>query len=472
MTSFLSLHILADGCNQTDIIRAGHFLAACDCEYYNITTASRYDEAEKLIRLLRYQAPKARPIWRGWDKDILNDGSIWQRTRPQEWVNYRITPNAKWLKELDVIVLPCNEVGVLGAEARVWSEWEADCARLSHIQFEISLALLRLSTGNPLETEHDNYNAQLQAAAEFDGILTPNEYTSTRMEITNKWHVGRYRWMWEQQDKLKIKRSPIVIGEYGIAQVNPDNSLDPYHGYGDLGVNTNEHLSIIKRDGLTYQPDGVTVCWFVHGHWQNAKGSFDVQNNESLLTAVELEAKAGTLNLQPTPPTLPVSKRDIIFGEKYRVRKSGDVIRAYLLPHIDAALNYQSIPDNAIVTVLGKETTNGETWLKITYTNITGVRYIQSDLIDIRQTTTMPVVVAPPEPLPDAPQAPPSDLPDDKAISIHKPPETPLETKKGYVPNAVQIATLESWRAELSVSIAVANDRIAIIDSLLASIKV
>ena len=473
MNSFLSLHILADGCNEADINRAGRFLAANECEYYNLTAAARYNESEKIIRLLRYQAPKARPIWRGWDKDILNDGSIWQRTRPQEWVNYRIAPNAKWLKELDVLVLPCNEVGVLGAEARTWSQWEADCARLSHIQFEISLAMLRLSTGNPLETEHENYNAQLQAAAEFGGVLSPNEYTSTRMEITNRWHVGRYKWLWSQQDKLKVKRSPIVIGEYGIAKVNLDNSLDPYHGYGDLGVNVNDHISIIKRDGLTYQQDRVTVCWFVHGHWMNAKGSFDVHKNEPLLSAVELESKAGHLDMLPDTPVL---KRDLVFGQKYRLIKDGDDIKAYITPSLTDAFTVRTIPSGAVVTVLGKQKMGSDTWLRVDYKAFSNPVYIQSDLIDIRQTVETAVVIVPPEVPTVKPDEPPVNAVDSVKPSTSTNGENeiyPLPVaKKGYIPTPAQITILESWRSELAASIAASNERLAIIDNLLASIKV
>src|SRR4051812_14562165 len=108
--SYLTLHILADGCNEADLNRAGRFLAACGSAYYNLTTAARYNEAEKIIRLLHYQAPNARPIWRGWPSQGLEDGGIWQRVKPQEWVNFKIAPNARWLKELNVLVLPCNEV--------------------------------------------------------------------------------------------------------------------------------------------------------------------------------------------------------------------------------------------------------------------------------------------------------------------------------------------------------------------------
>jgi len=295
MNSFYSLHILADGCDENDINRAGRFLAACECDYYHLTAAARYNESEKIIRLLRYQAPKARPIWRGWPGAAFEDGGIWKRMRPQEWVNYRVALNWKWLQELGVLVLPCNEVGTLGSDTRLYSNWEADAIRLAYIQFDVNLAVLRLSTGNPLETEHDNYNSLLQAASEYDAVLSFNEYTSTRMEITNKWHVGRYKWAWAQQDKLGVKRSPIVIGEYGVCRVNPDNSLDPNRGYVDQNVNVNDHVSIIKRDGLTYQPDGVTVCGFTFGKWQQGGGTFDIQHNEPLLSAVEIEAKAGHL---------------------------------------------------------------------------------------------------------------------------------------------------------------------------------
>ena len=305
--SYLTLHILADGCVDSDITRAGRFLARCGCKYYNLTTASRYGEAEKIIRLIHEQSPNARCIWRGWPSDALNDGEIWRRVTPQEWVNFRIVPNIRWIKEFGVIPLTCNEVGVTGAEARQWAQWEADCIKLAYEQFQTRIAVMRFSTGNPLESEHDNYNSVLTAAGTYNAIVSPNEYTSVSPNITDRWHVGRYRWIGAQQDKLGVKCSEIVIGEYGIAKVNADFSLDPYNGYGAIGVNTPQHIQIIKHDGITYQEDDVSACWFVFGKWPQGKGSFGVENNEDLLAKVEQAAQAGELNkviAQAAKPTV------------------------------------------------------------------------------------------------------------------------------------------------------------------------
>jgi len=168
-SSFASLHILADGCNDADIRRAGAFLQRSGCRHYNLTAAARYNESEKIIRELRRMAPNAQPLWRGWDKDVLDDGTIWERTQPVEWINYRIVPNLHWLKELDVIVVTTNEVGVHGERARQFAVWEADCVKLAAKNHGVRLAVLRLSTGNPLETERQNYDVLLKAAERTDG---------------------------------------------------------------------------------------------------------------------------------------------------------------------------------------------------------------------------------------------------------------------------------------------------------------
>lgn len=413
MNSFLTLHVLADGCNEQDINRAGRFLAACNNKYYNLTAAARYNESEKLIRLLHAQAPNARPIWRGWPGPAFEDGGIWQRMRPQEWVNYRIAPNDKWLRELNVLVLPCNEVGTLGADARTYAQWEADAIKFSFMQFGVHLAVLRLSTGNPLETEHENYNAVLQAASEYDAILSPNEYTSTRSEITTNWHVGRFHWMWNQQDKLGVKRSPVVIGEYAIARINADKSPDPFHGYVSDGVNIEQHLSVIKRDGLIYQLDGVSVCWYVDGHWQEGGGSFDLQNNEALLTAVETTAKSGTLNMviKSQPNYAPSAFSP---GKKYTLQsKGGERTNVYKTPivAVDNKLG-QAVEDKTIATLFEVRQVGFDWWYRLSTNDIADgwVSGRGGDLTwtPVPVTGTLPQPDVPPEPEPSESPPPPA----------------------------------------------------------------
>lgn len=409
--SFYTLHIYADGCTEPDINRAGRFLAATGAGFYNLTTAARYNEAEKLIRILKAQASNARPIWRGWPGAAFEDGGIWQRMMPQEWVNYRIAPNARWLQELNVLVLPCNEVGALGADARHYSQWEADATRLSFVQHAIHLAVLRLSTGNPLETEHENYDAVLQAASEYDAVLTPNEYTSTRPEITTHWHVGRYRWMWQRQDELKIKRSPVVIGEYGIAHVNPDKSLDPNRGYVAEDVNTDQHIAIIKRDGEIYQADGSTVCGFSFGKWLQGGGSFDLQNNESLSSAIETEAKNGTLNtsIRITQVLNPVvNLPPAVYGSRYGLSLPGDIINAYLDSSISSG-SMGTIPNNAVVLFINEQVVDGTTWRRVKYLMMTG-------WIDMTG-VGMALYVPPPDPVP-APAPAPTPVPVVRSITL------------------------------------------------------
>lgn len=104
--------------------------------------------------------------------------------------------------------------------------------------------------------------------------------------------------------------------------------------------------------------------------------------------------------------TLPTSKKEIVFGQTYRLRKDGDVIKAYLMPTIDPNATYRTIPDNAAVTVLGETTKNGDVWLKVNYQAFTGSYYVQADLIDDIQATVevqKVVIPAPPETKPLTP---------------------------------------------------------------------
>lgn len=348
-SSFASLHILADGCNDADIRRAGAFLQRSGCRHYNLTAAARYNESEKIIRELRRMAPNAQPLWRGWDKDVLADGTIWERTQPVEWINYRIVPNLHWLKELDVIVVTTNEVGVHGERARQFATWEADCVKLAAKNHGVRLAVLRLSTGNPLETEQANYDVLLKAAGLHNAILSPNEYSSSRGEVVTPWHVGRAGWMHERQDALGVPRSLMVVGEWGIAHVNPDYSLDPYKGYAWVGTDVGEHVRVLKRDGEIYRQRRVTVCWFVFGGWQN--NSFSVHKDEALLTAVEAAAMRGELDLMakvireilPVPnefaegairktvESIPGTIRNVRRGANYKEEDIGDVIAGDVL---------------------------------------------------------------------------------------------------------------------------------------------
>lgn len=345
-SSFASLHILADGCNDADIRRAGAFLQRSGCRHYNLTAAARYNESEKIIRELRRMAPNAQPLWRGWDKDVLDDGTIWERTQPVEWINYRIVPNLHWLKELDVIVVTTNEVGVHGERARQFAVWEADCVKLAAKNHGVRLAVLRLSTGNPLETERQNYDVLLKAAALHNAILSPNEYSSSRGDVVTNWHVGRAGWMHERQDALGVPRSLMVVGEWGIAHVNPDYSLDPYKGYAWVGTDVGEHVRVLKRDGEIYRQRGVSVCVFVFGGWKN--NSFSIHKDEPLLQAVEMAAQRGELDLMEKdvvvekpelilPPvdvewldivevaSIPGGKRNLRGAARYNASDVGDV---------------------------------------------------------------------------------------------------------------------------------------------------
>lgn len=345
-SSFASLHILADGCNDADIRRAGAFLQRSGCRHYNLTAAARYNESEKIIRELRRMAPNAQPLWRGWDKDVLDDGTIWERTQPVEWINYRIVPNLHWLKELDVIVVTTNEVGVHGERARQFAVWEADCVKLAAKNHGVRLAVLRLSTGNPLETERQNYDVLLKAAGLHNAILSPNEYSSSRGDVVTNWHVGRAGWMHERQDALGVPRSLMVVGEWGIAHVNPDYSLDPYKGYAWVGTDVGEHVRVLKRDGEIYRQRGVSVCVFVFGGWKN--NSFSIHKDEPLLQAVEMAAQRGELDLMEKdvvvekpelilPPvdvewldivevaSIPGGKRNLRGAARYNASDVGDV---------------------------------------------------------------------------------------------------------------------------------------------------
>lgn len=443
MNSFLSLHILADGCNDSDINRAGEFLATCGCDYYNITTAARFNEAEKLIRQIKRIAPNAKPLWRGWPSQALEDGGIWQRTRPQEWVNYRILPNAAWLKELGVYVVTCNEVGALGIDARAWSIWEAESIRLTWEQFQVRLAVMRFSTGNPLETEHENYNDVLRAASKYRAILTPNEYTALDGNLSTNWHVNRHKWMGLQQDKLGVERSKVVIGEYALCRFDGNNKPDPNHGYDDMNVNIDQHITILKRDGVIYQANGDTACWFVAGHWQEGGGSFDVHHNEPLLLAVEAEAKAGNLDMGLV--TTPIKVKDLEYGKMYRLNMPGKIVYAYP----EKSVTYKplgSIPDQAVVEVGTQAMVDHESWLQIRYAvAFAGWGWIRIDLIDVRETTTTPIIkiddpsTADTTPLPSNPSLPP----------VAAPPVTPApEPKMGYTLDAAQIAMFEAFRVE------------------------
>lgn len=252
------------------------------------------------------------------------------------------------------------------------------------------------------------------------------------------WHCGRFQFWTNYCKSVGIKPPRIVLTEVGFDDVSDIGwwtaSLPRTEPYKDIaGFKTlqaywkrvfpqwSHDMAYFKQ--LEYAEKNIyadtTVegaCIYNYGHKDAKWEPDDIEGRTEFLGYLEASAQAKELNMT----TISVPKKDIVFGQSYRVRKSGDVIRAYLLPKDnDPGVNYKTIPSNAIVTVLSKTTTNGRTWYGILYKNFTGIHYIQGELLDdISATATMAVVnvdesPTPPQPPPAIPVTPaPTSLPE------------------------------------------------------------
>lgn len=206
--------------------------------------------------------------------------------------------------------------------------------------------------------------------------------------------------------------------------------------------------------GLTRFQDGNSGGWDGYG----------IEDDKPYKDEIKRAAQAGELDMKPTTEVIttlpvvvsPVPVRDIVLGEIYRLNMPGKIVTAY--PEKSSTLKpLGTIPDNAVVEAGLSATVDYETWLQVKYTSFSGYGWIKIDLISIRETTTFPIVKPDDTPtpalIPDVPKVEPP------------PPVTsqPLTT--------AQIAMLEAWRNEYQAIITKYAERVAYIDSQLASTK-
>lgn len=280
-------------------------------------------------------------------------------------------------------------------------------------------------------------------------------------------------------DYLKIPMPRCIITEWGYdADGSGSDGFKsrniPPEIFADtcVSVITNQFRPFIESGDL------LGVCTFIYGDdasWHN----FNVEtstNRDEVSTAwrnrIQSAAIAGKLTVKPTePPALPVAIKDVQRGEQYRLISRGKLIDVYAMPPTSPASTriIATLPDNVAVEVYNKATINNAKWFQIKHSTFDGLGWINVDLIDIRQTVTVPTVVIPPEVPAVKPDEQPQGATGDLAIPIGKTAETPLETQKmGYIPTAAQITLLQQWRSDLAAYVETTNQRIELIDQLLA----
>lgn len=302
-----------------------------------------------------------------------------------------------------------------------------------------------------------------------------------------KWHMGRSQFWVEYCQSIGMKPPRIVLTETGFDDVSDikwwTNTLPRTGEYRDIrGFKTlfnywhnimpdwSEDLAYFKQ--LEYAENHIFAdspveggCIYCYGHIDPQWQQDDIEGRDELLGYLEADTKTGDNTMLA---------RHIEPGTLYRINLPGGITGVYKTPDINDRINGKTIPDQAEVRAFSPVYIKPETWLPIEYPTIEGRVWIpMKDGAVKLQTLEMPIVVNASD-TPKTDEKPlSSDLapllkPDTKEVV-----ETPvLAPSKGYVPTAAQVAILESWRAELSVTIAAANERLAIIDNLLASIKV
>lgn len=323
-----------------------------------------------------------------------------------------------------------------------------------------SLCVLHWGVGHPLLANNDT---------ELDPRLDPVLMALANSTTPQYWGLHLY----EPADtikrlealegsckRLEIEMPLTIISEWGYDAAFAGDPLNGYKTRTDgLGL-AQMTIGAVKGKLKRFFESGrlVAVIGFSEGG-EPKQHNFNYANDAGYKDEIKRAAQAGELDVNTTDL---VYKKDIVFGQPYRLRKSGDVIKAYILPYTgDPISTFKTIPDNAIVTVLDKVSMNGATWLKVSYKNFTAPVYIQSDLIDIRQTVETAVVKVDPAPAP-------TTIPE----TIPAAPVTPaVVANKGYVPTQAQITRLEKWRDLLTSTIAEKNEELAIVNAILDSVK-
>lgn len=279
-------HVLLDSCENHHLDRLMKNLNIVRPHYINLTAAARYDQAPDVIRRMRATVPGIRVLWRGWKSEEWRDEGMWQKKTPLEWYNYRVAPHRAFLKEHQVILVADNESGTENAKG--YAAWHAEVMRLLGAD-GLQLAALRTSTGTPAEDKYKDMEAAYRAMAQYDGILSPNEYESNIVPESGG-NLERYKRHWAQFDRLGLARPVTVIGEYNILRrINA-----AYDGPDSFGLGGRPLARrVLGTINAWYKPFGVWACFYSFGLWHTL-GS---QDDEDFMDEIEQYYR-----VNPNPP--------------------------------------------------------------------------------------------------------------------------------------------------------------------------
>lgn len=319
---------------------------------------------------------------------------------------------------------------------------------------DISLTILNWSVGHPLLTADG-----LELDKRLDPILFKlNQHRERHLYGLHLYAPadlqGRLNALKRTCDRLKISLPRIVVTEFGFDK----SANDGKNGFKTRGYDGQSFAEWqVAQLRNIYKPwvesgDLLGLTTFIYGDdasWKNFNvetgnaGEVSTAWRDAILNAKQM----GLLDMQPEAPTLPVYKKDIVFGQTYQLNMPGKIITAYIAPS-NGDRRIGTIPDRAEVVVLDILPINGEKWLKVKYKAFSVDVFIQGDLVGLRQTVTVPVVTIPPEVPPIEPQSPQTNGTEPKANPLPETPETGLKTR-----NSAIVAQLKIMRGAIDALI-------------------
>lgn len=214
-------------------------LVDCSGEYIRQVRAQVGDACTIVVRWTEREQPLDDPV-----------------RRAQEWYSKRRL--AMW--DSNALYEGYNEVA--DSQAPQYAAFEVERLRLMHEGGRRS-AVGSWSVGTPDLPVWTTYQPVLDAMNAGDAVSL-HEYYADSGDVTNPWHVGRYRMV------PALVNKPIIITEAGRDSVEGKG----YPGWKLAGISANAYLAELRAQGVIYDKDANVLGWTVFtagdlGQWAN-----------------------------------------------------------------------------------------------------------------------------------------------------------------------------------------------------------
>jgi len=304
--------------------------------FINVFTASTFNDAPKVLRLVRDSLPKTGIVWRGYDgKDAWGNATspewtdadyyinLWNRNATSAqmaagmWFARRVKPYLDVIRETGAIIHLLNE-----AQPVFNAPFETECIRLLGEE-GIRAGAFAWTAGTPdwPDYRHEAIEAEMVMAAKYKALVLTHEYAGIKPEEQNSL-INRNQELVTRFEQLKLPTPDVFLGEFALAKaaINPVTGkieLDAHSGWRDMDVNDVQYMDFIKSSAkVWYLPKRVSFSLYSWPDWGN-NGSFGVGNYQglldSLITASEWMSFGVEDTITPTPQPSPV-----VIGEEVK----------------------------------------------------------------------------------------------------------------------------------------------------------